>query len=133
LNKAANDNIKLTPAMRSELAMLAKQMAATEAQTKMLTQAANDNAALWGSVQDGVSGVLKTWARGGDILDTISDKLLGIGDMLIDMAVRNLFQNAFGGGMGGGGFNLMGLFGVPSFDGGGWTGDGARSGGMDGK
>ncbi|WIY54158.1 tape measure protein [Devosia sp. YIM 151766] len=133
LNKAANDNIKLTPAMRSELAMLAEQMAATEAQTKMLTQAANDNAALWGSVQDGVSGVLKTWARGGDILDTISDKLLGIGDMLIDMAVRNLFQNAFGGGMGGGGFNLMGLFGVPSFDGGGWTGDGARSGGMDGK
>lgn len=103
LNKAANDNIALTPAMRDELMGLAAQMAATEAQTKMLTQAANDNAALWGQVQDGVSGVLKTWMKGGDILDTISNKLINIADMLIDMAVRNLFLGAFGGGMGGGG------------------------------
>lgn len=115
LNKAANDNIALTPAMRNELAGLAAQMAATEAQTKMLTQAANDNAALWGSVQDGVSGILKTWARGGDILDTIKNKLLDIADMLIDMAVRNLFMGAFGGGGmgGGGGRGLLGGMIIP--------------------
>lgn len=114
LNKAANDNIALTPAMRNELAGLAAQMATTEAQTKMLTQAANDNAALWGSVQDGVSGILKTWARGGDILDTIKNKLLDIADMLIDMAVRNLFMGAFGGGgMGGGGGGLLGGMIIP--------------------
>lgn len=109
LNKAANDNIALTPVMRDELMGLAAQMAATEAQTKMLTQAANDNAALWGQVQDGVSGVLKTWMKGGDILDTISNKLINIADMLIDMAVRNLFLGAFGGGMGGGGGLLGGM------------------------
>jgi len=113
LNKAANDNIALTPAMRNELAGLATQMAATEAQTKMLTQAANDNAALWSSVQDGVSGVLKTWARGGDILDTIKNKLFDIADMLIDMAVRNLFMGAFGGMGGGGGGGLLGGLIIP--------------------
>lgn len=108
LNRAANDNIKLTPTMRDELSSLAAQMAATEAQTKMLTQAANDNAALWGQAQDGVSSIIKTWARGGDVLDAFSDKLGQIGDMLIDMAVRDLFANAFGGGMGGGGGNIFG-------------------------
>lgn len=108
LNKAANDNIALTPTMRDELVGLAAQMAATEDQTRRLTQAANDNAALWSQAQDGVSSIIKTWARGGDVLDTFADKLGQIGDMLIDMAVRDLFANAFGGTTGGGGGNFLG-------------------------
>lgn len=116
LLKAQQSNLLLTPALRNEIASYASQMAIAEQQTKLMTQAANDNAAIWGQAQDGVSGIIKTWARGGDVLDTISNKLLNIGDMLIDMAVRDLFGSAFGGGMGGGGgggiFSFLGgLFG----------------------
>lgn len=136
LNKAANDNIKLSPAQRNEISALAAEMAAAEEATRRLTRAANDNKAIWSQAQDGVSSIIKTWARGGDILETISNKLLNIGDMLVDMAVRDLFGAAFGGGGGGGGgiFGWLGsLLGLPSFAGGGFTGNAPRAGGLDGR
>jgi tape measure domain-containing protein len=63
--------------------------------------------------------------------EAISDLLGKLGDLFINQAFNMLFGGIFGGGLGGG--IGGGLFGLPSFDGGGWTGDGARSGGMDGK
>jgi len=112
LNQAANDNIALTPTQTAQLYNLASVTAAAEERTRLLTQAANDNDQIWGQVQDSASGFLKTLVRGGDVLDTLSNKLLNISDMLIDMAVKNLFSAAFGGvnplnslfGLGGGGF-----------------------------
>jgi hypothetical protein len=53
------------------------------------------------------------------------------------MAAQSAFKQLFG--AGGGGAGILGgigrfLFGgMPSFDGGGWTGGGARTGGLDGK
>lgn len=117
LNKAASASIDLTPTQTSQLHELAAEMAATEERTRALTQAANDNAAVWNSAQDGVSGIIKTWAHGGDVLDTLANKITGIADMLIDMAVRDIFMSAFGGGFGGGGgpINLLsGLIGNAS-------------------
>jgi hypothetical protein len=143
LNKAANDNIKLTPAQTAQLQGLATATAAAEERTRLLTQAANDNAQIWGAVQDGASGFIKTLVRGGNVLDMLGDKLLNISDMLIDMAVRDLFSAAFGGtnplnsllGLGGGGFAAsapVNPFSM-SFAGGGYTGNGPRSGGVDGQ
>jgi tape measure domain-containing protein len=63
--------------------------------------------------------------------EAISGLLSKLGDLFINQAFNMLFGGIFGGGLGGG--IGGGLFGLPSFDGGGWTGDGARSGGMDGK
>lgn len=64
--------------------------------------------------------------------EAISGLLSKLGDLFINQAFNMLFGGlfgGFGGGMGRGG----GLFGLPSFDGGGWTGSGPRSGGLDGK
>jgi hypothetical protein len=52
----------------------------------------------------------------------------------INMILQSFFGGVFGGGGGIGGGLLGGLLGgAPSFDGGGYTGDGSRSGGLDGK
>lgn len=61
-----------------------------------------------------------------------------IGNLMRDlarMAAQSAFRSLFGGMFGGGGGGLLaGLFGgVKSFDGGGFTGMGARTGGLDGK
>lgn len=112
LNQAKAAGLSVTPALTTEIGAMAGSYASATVELERMTQAANDNEAIWSRAQDGVSSVLKTWMRGGDVLDTISDKLLGIGDLLIDMAVRNLFQNALGGGMGGGmGMGRGGLLG----------------------
>ena len=66
----------------------------------------------------------------GNVLDTIASKIA-------DFAIDSLFKNVgslFGSGAGGGGGLLSSFFGsVFSFDGGGFTGQGSRSGGVDGK
>lgn len=88
-------------------------------------------------------GFWKSFANAGlNALDKISDRLL-------DMAINNVFDNAFGGGgnKSGGGF-LSSIFsafsggskasadrwaGLRSFEGGGFTGHGSRTGGVDGR
>jgi hypothetical protein len=104
LNKAANDNIKLTPAQTAQLQGLATATAAAEERTRLLTQAANDNAQIWGKVQDGASGFFKTLARGGDLVDYAKNKLLDFGDALLDLSFKYMFM-----GMGGGGGNPLGF------------------------
>lgn len=60
-----------------------------------------------------------------------------IGNLLRDLArlaAQSAFRGLFGGMFGGGGGLLAGIFGgAPSFDGGGFTGMGPRTGGLDGK
>tara|TARA_R110002051_G_scaffold325869_1_gene432669 strand:+ start:18269 stop:20284 length:2016 start_codon:yes stop_codon:yes gene_type:complete len=58
--------------------------------------------------------------------DTITDLLSSFAQMLANRAFESLWSGGLGGGIGS-------LFGLPSFEGGGSTGMGARSGGLDGK
>jgi hypothetical protein len=121
LNQAKQAGIPITASVTAQINALATESASTTAQLERMTQAANDNSAIWSQAEDGVSSVIKTWAHGGDVLDAIGNKLGDIGDMLIDMAVRDLFGAALGGGGGqaGGGFLsgalgwLGSLFGMP--------------------
>lgn len=112
LNQAKQSGIPITAEVNDQINLMSAEYASATVHLERMNQAANDNAAIWSQAQDGVSGIIKTWARGGDILENISSKLLNIGDMLVDMAVRDLFGGAFGGtgGMGGGGAG-GGLFG----------------------
>lgn len=123
LNKAANDNVTLTPLQRQELAGLAAQMASSEAATARLTEAYNFGKQTLGSFlsdfrRDLMNGT-SLWDSfanaAGKALDSIADRLLGMAsDGLFD-----LLFNAFSGAMGGG-FGTIGVGGVgmPS---GGWT------------
>lgn len=89
---------------------------------------------------------------GRDAISGLMDSLKSLGEQLIQMALNQLISNFIGslfGGFGGGfgvgkgltgaatyGVSGNGVYGVPgfeSFDGGGFTGGGSRSGGMDGK
>jgi tape measure domain-containing protein len=63
--------------------------------------------------------------------EALNGLLMKLGDLFANQAFNMLFGGIFGGGLGGG--IGGGLFGLPSFEGGGWTGNGDRSGGLDGK
>lgn len=119
---------------------------AAEAYRRYINEITNQNETLnlykdatRGFIDDMVDGLRK----GEDIWETFGNAAVNalnkIADRLIDIALDNLFANAFSGGSGGGLFTgfLGGIFGggrgLPSFDGGGYTGRGARSGGLDGK
>lgn len=96
-----------------------------------------------------MSGLVKDVIKGQDAFGGLIDKVGQLGDKLIDMAfdqaIQGLFgsiMGIFGGGMGmGSGAIGRGVFGgtggffpaFPGFEGGGFTGAGARVGGIDGK
>lgn len=74
-------------------------------------------------------------------VQAVGDLLKSLGQMLINQGFQALVGGIFGGGgmgnifgglFGGGGLKL-GFNGIPGFDGGGFTGAGARSGGLDGR
>lgn len=119
---------------------------------KSLRNAGNQVRDAWGQAKSVVGGFLKELTgavRAGDnfwgsFLNATMNALNRISDKLIDMAVDNLFSKAFGGfgiggqlgsiftALGGGGWNpMMGV--MPSFSGGGYTGNAPRSGGVDGR
>lgn len=142
LNKAANDNIKLTPAMTAELKLQAEQMAAAEAATARLTEAYNFN-------KDAVKGFLSSLRQ--DLMNgtaswrSFGDAALGVLDKIViklEDQVATAFANAFtprGGGGGGlfggllgglfgGGGSALGGFNIGAFyDNGGYTGPGPVS------
>lgn len=102
--------------------------------------------------KDLISSTIDGFLEGEKAIDVLANSLKRLGKSLIDNVLNNLFkiQNAGGGGgfldglfsfFGGGGGSTftptttLGNFiqGIPGFDGGGHTGMGARSGGLDGK
>lgn len=112
--KAANDNVKtLAEDGLAKVGQFGKQVLST----------------LSSGFADLFKGLITGTKTAGE---AISDLLGKLGDLFINQAFNMLFGGIFGGGFGGG-LGGGGLFGLPSFDGGGWTGDGARSGGIDGK
>lgn len=75
-------------------------------------------------------------------VEGVGDLLKSLSSMFISQGFQALIGGAFGGGGGlgglfsglfGGGGLKLGFNGIPGFDGGGFTGSGARSGGLDGK
>ena len=140
LNQAANDNIKLTPEMAAELRNLAADMAATEAETAKLQDAFDfTKDVAKGFFSDVMSGLEQGKSLWESFAQAGLNALQKIADKLLDMAMDQLIQNLLGSFMsaGGGGFKLPMSAPIPtprpSFDGGGFTGYGARSGGVDGK
>jgi hypothetical protein len=146
LNKAANDNIKLSPAMRNELMATAQAMAESEERTRKLTEAYDFGKQVFGSFFSD----LKTELMNGTSLWTsfakaATNALGSIADKALGMAADGIFDLVFGAitsGLGGGGgtwgvaggfAGFEGQFGLQSFAGGGYTGSGSRSGGLDGQ
>lgn len=66
--------------------------------------------------KDAAKGFIKDILNGKSAVESLAGALNKVADKLIDMALNNLWGNAFGGG--GGGFNIMSLFGIGSGSGG---------------
>lgn len=146
LNQAANDNINLSPVQRQELSALAEEMAAVEERTRSLTEWYNIGKSAFGSFmsdfkRDLMSGTSLWESFGnaaGKALDSIADRALsmaanGLFDMLFGAVMGGLGGNFMGGSLGAPALQLGFQKGIPGFEGGGYTGSGARTGGMDGK
>lgn len=74
------------------------------------------------------------------VAQSFGDMFRNIGQQFLQSGLQRLFSGLFGGMMGGGTWGVAGgfagfpgIFGLPSFDGGGFTWTGPRSGGLDGK
>lgn len=129
LNKAANDNIKLTPAMRNELMGLAAQMASVEEATRRVTEIYNFGkdvfGGFFGDLKSGLKEGQSLWEALGNAglnaLDKIADRALsmaidGIWDMIFGAVMGGFGGNSLGGGWGvAGGFGRPGIFGIPGF------------------
>ncbi|MHA6690601.1 phage tail length tape measure family protein [Devosia sp. A449] len=140
LNKAANDNIKLTPAMRQEISGLAAGMAEAEEATRRLTEIYDFGKDVFGGMFSDVTSYLREqsseWENLGDVarsvwegiglaganaLQKIADKALenaanGIWDMIFSAVMGGIGGNSLGGGWGvAGGFGKPGIFGIPGF------------------
>jgi uncharacterized protein YbjQ (UPF0145 family) len=132
LNKAANDNIKLTPKMREEIGGLAQAMAAAEEATRRLTEIYSFGkdvfTGFFGDLKSGITEGKSLWESLGNAatnaLDKIADKALsmaanGIFDMIFGSIMGGLtggMGNSLGGGWGvAGGFGKPGIFGIPGF------------------
>ena len=140
LNKAANDNLKLTPAQRNELSALATEMAAVEERTRSLTEWYDIGRTAFGGFmsdfkRDLMSGTSLWESFGnaaGKALDSIADRALsmaanGIFDMIFGSIMGGitggLGGNSLGGGWGvAGGFGGRGIFGIPGMAEGGTVG-----------
>lgn len=152
LNQAQNDNIKLSAGQTAELMGLASQMAAAEQASRQMAEAYNFGR----DVFVGMFSDLKSGLRDGQSLwealgNTAANALDKIADRALSMAANGIWDMIFGaamgglsGGLGGGMFGRssstpLGFGGTagfypafPSFAGGGHTGFGARTGGLDG-
>jgi hypothetical protein len=140
LNRAANDNIKLSGGQKNELMDLAAQMAAVEEATRRVTEIYNLGAGLTTGFFSDVTNHLREqaseWQNIGDVarsvwegiglaganaLQKIADKALenaamGIWDMIFGGIMGGRGGNSLGGGWGvAGGFGRPGIFGIPGF------------------
>lgn len=124
LNKAANDNISLSPAQRDELGMLAGAMAAAEAATKRAKDAFDfAKGAVHGFLTDMRQGLM----NGEGFWQSFGNAAMGVLDKIIDKVEGQLVDALFSlGGMsnaGGGGFNIFSAIGsLFGFSNGGYTG-----------
>lgn len=154
LNKAANDNIKLSSEQRAEIAGLAADMAAAEEATRRISEIYTFGKDVFTGMFSDMSSYLREqsseWQNLGDVARSVweavglagANALQKIADKALENAAMGIWDMIFGVAKGGGwgvagGFMAQtgrpGIFGLPSFAGGGDTGYGPRSGGLDGQ
>lgn len=152
LNKAANDNIALTAGQRAEISSLAEAMAAAGEHTRRWTEAFDFGKdtfrSFFSDLRSELMNGTSLWASFGNAavgaLDRLADRALGMAaDGIFDMlfgAIMGSLTGGLGGGIGAGRYAGAGGFfpgltgpSLLSMDGGGYTGDASRSGGLDGK
>lgn len=127
-NDAQQKGITLTDAQRANLSTLAETMANVEQQTK----AAKEQQDFFNDISDDLKdGFIDSIVEGEKLSDTFKDIGKSIAKAALEAALFG--SGPFAGGAGGGGGFLGGIFKLFSFDGGGSTGPGSRSGGVDGK
>jgi len=88
------------------------------------------------SLTDGVMSVWQAFRSGENVLDSVANQLMSVADQLLSQSIQGFFSQILGGSgwvQPGRLANSANLLNVGSFEGGGDTGDGARSGGLDGK
>src|SRR5690606_10373630 len=115
----------------------AKKLGAAADETKSkLGQLGDMGQSVASTLATGFKDIFKSVVTGsGNAKDAVSGLLGRLGDLFLDNAFNMLVGGLFGGGQWGvmGGFSgFKGMFGLPSFDGGGYTGPGAGP-GLDGK
>jgi hypothetical protein len=118
LNAAKKAGVAITPELRGQIEQLAESYAqATVAAAQMAEsqdaarKAAEDMRSLGKDVLGGFISDLRAGKSGAEALASAIDK---IASKLIDMALNNVFENAFsGGGFGGGGRGLLGGILIP--------------------
>lgn len=97
----------------------------------------NFAASIGDTLADSFTGMAEAVIGGKNALAALGDELGNIGKMLLNSAISSFFSNLFGGGFGGGNpLSRVGSFsigGMPTYAGGGYTGSGSRSGGLDGQ
>ena len=109
LAAARGDGTEATAAERAAIADLADQYQAANDNVEALRTAEERRIQtleeMKGVTAGAMSGFLKDLARGKDLSENMANSMLRVGDALIDIAVRNLVEQAFGGlrGIGGGG------------------------------
>lgn len=137
LNEARQAGIDLTPTQIAGIKQLAAQMAAAEETTRHLSISQEDMRRrieeFGQQAKTVVGGFISDLSRGVKASDALKNALGRVADMMMEGALSQLFG---GGGVKGGGLFgsvVSSLLGWPSFEGGGDTGPGARSGGVDGK
>ncbi|TDK38610.1 hypothetical protein E2F50_00140 [Rhizobium deserti] len=142
LNEARQAGIELSPDQITSIKTLAGEMADAEDKTRRLAQSQQDLKAAaqeFASVGKGVTkGFISDLMSGKSAAEALTNALQKVADVLLDQVLDSLFQvkGAGAGGTSGGGLfgGLGGLLSkIFSYDGGGYTGDGPRSGGLDGK
>lgn len=147
--KAATDAAK---AMDDQLKAMNADLASQKEAWEELQQPVRDMASAIGDTLSGaLSGMISDLMAGKNAVGGLLNAFKSLGDRLIQMALDNAIQGllgnllgaAFGGGGGLGvgkgltgaatyGFTGNGIYGIPSFAGGGFTGTGSRGGGIDG-
>ncbi|MDH2092309.1 hypothetical protein N5K21_26680 [Rhizobium pusense] len=135
LNDAQEKGIKLSPEQRANLETLAETMARVEHETRV----AQEQMDFFNDISDDLKdGFLDAIVEGEKLDDVFKDLAKSIAKAALEAALFGTGPFASGGGKGGGGGGFLtaifgGLGKLFSFDGGGSTGPGSRSGGLDGK
>lgn len=143
LSAAKEAGVKVTPELRAKIEGLATAYAKASSDAIILAESqekVREKAEEFKEFgKDITKGLISDLREGKSAAEAFENALDKIADKLIDMAVNNLFESAFGaggigGGASGGGGFLSSIFkSISSFDGGGRTRSGSRTGGLDGK
>lgn len=133
LNDAQQKGINLTDPQREKLASLAETMAQVEEETRRATEQQE----FFQDIGDDLkNGIIDSIVEGEKLGDVFQDLAKSIAKAALEAALFGSGPLAGGSGGGGGGLLggvLGGFLKLFSFDGGGYTGSGSRSGGVDGK